>query len=149
MDCLERGGSLDNAMYHLLLSLLAANPLHEQLLQMETQIYTAWQNRSASAIESNLASDALAWGEYGIFDKATQIDLQKRANAACKVASFRLRDVRLLEATPDSAILIYTVDQDAECGGAKVPTPISNSTLYVRRSVVWKVLFRANVTPKN
>jgi hypothetical protein len=70
--------------------------VEKQLTALENQFFSAWRNKSTSAVENNIAPDAVSWSEWGIFDKAKQIENQKAANANCTVRSWEFRDVRVV-----------------------------------------------------
>jgi hypothetical protein len=123
------------------------SPLAE-LTALENQFFSAWQSKSIAAVENNIASEGVSWSEWGIFDKAKQIENQKAANANCTVRSWELKDIRLVPVSADSAMILYTVNQDALCGGSAAPTPVANSSLWVKRGGRWVNVYRASVFPK-
>lgn len=125
-----------------------AQSLTEQLVAMERQFFTAWQNKSLEAVERNIAPEGVSWSEWGIFDKPTQVANQRAANANCTVRSFEFKDVRVTQVSRDSAMILYTVNQDALCGGSAAPSPVSNSSLWVKRKGRWVNVYRASVFPK-
>ena len=120
----------------------------KELIALETQFFAAWQNKSLDAVQKNIAAEGVQWSEWGTFDKAAQIANQKAGNNNCTVHSFELKDMRVLPVSADSAMLIYTVSQDATCGGSPAPTPVSNSSLWVKRRGHWLNVYRASVSPK-
>jgi hypothetical protein len=126
----------------------AQSSLEKELTAMERQFFTSWQNKNTEAVEKNIAPEGVSWSEWGVFDKATQIANQKMANANCTVQSFDFQDVRVIRISDDSAMLMYTVNQRAMCGSAPAPTPVANSSLWVKRDGRWVNVYRASVTPK-
>jgi len=130
-------------------SLGAQTPVEKELAAMERQFFTAWQSKSTDAVEKNIAPDGVSWSEWGIFDKAAQIANQKAANTNCTVRSFDFQNVRAIPVSRDSAMLLYTVVQDAICGGSPAPSPVSNSSLWVKRDGRWVNVYRASVFPKH
>lgn len=127
-----------------LIALLAASPaLTTQLAGLERQLYEDWKAKRLDAFERNLADDAVALGEYGAFDKSTQLRFQKGASN-CDVKDFTLSEIEVKDIAPDVELLIYRVDQNAECGVTSVPTPLRNATLYVKRKGQWKVVVRTS-----
>ena len=130
-------------------SLQAQNSLEKELVAMERQFFTAWQNKSTEAVEHNIAPEGVSWSEYGIFDKKAQIENQRSANRNCTVKSFEFKDVRVVAGSKSSVMLLYTVNQDALCGQTAAPTPVANSSLWVKREGRWMNLYRASVFPKH
>jgi hypothetical protein len=118
--------------------------LRSELLSIEQQIYDGWKAKSLRPVEEHLAPDALAFSQWGLFDRAAQVEQQKGANERCDVKSVRLHDAELHRVSADVVFLIYLVDQDAACGGGKAPSPIRNGTLYARRGGKWKIVLRTS-----
>jgi hypothetical protein len=130
-------------------SLPAQTSLQSEITALENQFFSAWRDKNTDAVERNIAPEGVSWSEWGTFDKATQIENQKAANKNCTVHSWALKDVRMIAVSADSALLLYTADQDATCGGASAPTPVANSSLWVRRGGRWMNVYRASVFPKH
>jgi hypothetical protein len=126
----------------------AESSLEREVVAMERQFFTAWQNKSTDAVEKNIAPEGISWSEWGVMDKAAQIANQKNANANCAVRSFSFENVRVIPVSRDSAMLLYTVNQDALCGTSPAPTPVSNSSLWVKRDGRWVNVYRASVFPR-
>lgn len=120
----------------------------KEIVSLEKQFFSAWQNKSLDAVEKNIAAEGVQWSEWGTFDKTAQITNQKAANANCTVRSWEMKDIRVIPAGRDSMMLIYTVSQDGVCGGSAAPTPVSNSSLWVRRKGRWLNVYRASVMPR-
>jgi hypothetical protein len=119
-----------------------------ELTALENQFFKAWQQKSTAAVEKNIAPEGVSWSEWGIFDKAKQIENQKAANANCTVKSWDLTDVRVITVSAESALVMYTANQNAVCGGSPAPSPVANSSLWVRRGGRWWNVYRASVFPK-
>ncbi len=128
-----------------------ANRAQDVLAQvggLEKQFYEDWKSKSLAAFQNNLAPDAIAWGEYGVFDKKQQIEMQKGAEAHCEVRGFSLTNFVTRRIAKDTVILTYRVDQSALCGGQAVPTPLTNVSVYVKRQGKWLNVFRAGLPMK-
>jgi hypothetical protein len=120
----------------------------DPVVGLERQFFSAWQAKSLEAVEKNIAPEGVQWSEWGTFDKAAQIANQKTSNANCTVRSFAMKDVRVMRVSKDSAMLLYTVDQDAPCGAGAAPSPVANSSLWVKRGGRWVNVYRASMLPK-
>ena len=122
--------------------------LQDELAGYERHFFEAWQQKSLKPFEEQIAADGIAWGEFGLFDKATQLSNQKSAEANCEVRSFKLSGFRVVQVSKDAAFIFYTADQDALCGGQPVPTPMSNCSLYVKRKGRWQNVYRSGTQAK-
>jgi hypothetical protein len=127
----------------------AESTLLDSLLAIERGFFQGWKDKQMQPFENNIAPDAVAWGEYGPLDRASFLTAQKSAEKNCDVRSFALRDPRMVRVNSDVALLLYTADQDAVCGGAPAPTPVTCSSLYVRRDGRWINIYRAGVPLKS
>ena len=127
----------------LLLFAAAAQPPADELASIEKRFYEDWKAKKLDGFQKNLASDAIAWGEFGAFSKQQQLDFQRQAEANCDVKSFNLSGFEAKPVAKDVVILMYRVEQDATCGGGKVDSPLRNATVYVKRKGQWQVVFRA------
>ena len=130
----------------------AAEDLVKTLGMMENQFFVDWQKKRLESFRVNIGEDGLAWSGYGVFDKKTQIELQTAAEASCVVTGFELSDLRVSRPDKNTAIIIYNVRQEAACGGALVPSPLTNASVYIKRKGKWVNVFRASqplaVAPK-
>jgi hypothetical protein len=136
------------ALMLLALSAPAQTSLEKELTALENQFFSAWRDKSLDAVERNIAPEGVSWSEWGVFDKATQIANQKAANQNCTVRSWEFKDIRTIPVSADSALILYSVNQDALCGGSAAPSPVANSSLWVKRSGKWLNVYRASVFPK-
>jgi len=123
--------------------------LRARLLGIEQQLFDGWKAKRLEPFEENLAEDALVFSEYGVFDRATQLEQQKGANQRCTVGQVTLRDAEVRRISADTALLLYVVDQQAKCGGGSAPSPVRNATLYVRRNGRWQIVLRTSAPIKN
>jgi hypothetical protein len=131
------------AAFALILAPAAAPPgLTGELLAVERSFYEGWKAKSVAPFEAGLGEGAIAFGSFGAIDRKAQIDGQVRANAACTVNAFSLEAPASVPVSPDAAVLYYRLVQDADCGGAKAPSPSFNTSVYARRGGRWVNVFR-------
>lgn len=114
------------------------------LLAIEMQLFDGWKAKSLEPFEKNLAADALIFSGSGVFDRATQLEQQKGANARCTVSKITLLDPEARWLAPDAALLLYVLEQQATCGGSVVPSPLRNATLFARRGGRWWIVLRTS-----
>ena len=58
---------------------------------------------------------------------------------------YRFTDFKVRQVGKDTAVVTYRVDQEAFCGGAPVPTPLTNASIYVKRHGRWLNVFRSGL----
>jgi hypothetical protein len=96
---------------------------------LEKAMWEAWAKHDLAKFEERLAEDHIHVGRDGfISGKAANLaDLK----VPCEVRSWKLGDMKEQKLGSDAVLLSYEADQDATCGGRKLPAHV-----YV--TVVWK-----------
>ncbi len=130
--------------FTVLLVLLPSLARAVDLEALERRFYEDWKNKRLTAVEQNLSSDSIAWGEWGIFSKQQQVESQRRSNAVCEVRSYRFSEIKTIPVNKGAILFTYRLEQDAQCGGGAAPSPIRISTLYVKRNGKWQAIYRAS-----
>ncbi len=125
------------------------DPLLAPLLAIQMQLFDGWKAKSLEPFEKNLAEDALVFSASGVFDRATQLEQQKGANARCTVSKVTMLDPEVRRLAPDTALLLYVLEQQATCGGGPIPSPLRIATLYVRRAGRWVIVLRTSAPLKS
>ena len=121
-----------------------AADLTQVLLAQEQRIYQGWRDKSVEPLRSVLGEGAVAWGGYGALGRDEQLAQQARANNVCDVKSFGFRDAHVVRAARDAAVLYYTLQQDAVCGGGHAPSPLASTSVYALRGGRWRNVFRTS-----
>lgn len=103
--------------------------------ELESKSWVAWKAHDAAFFEQFLADDHVEVHGYGITDKTAVIAGVR--SPACVVQSYSLGPFTVARTSPDSVLVTYRAQQDTLCGGARVPSPVWATSLYVKRAGRW------------
>jgi len=111
------------------------NTLKETLINLEKQSWEAWKKRDGKFFQDFLSDDHVEVGFGGVTNKATVV--AGVASPVCVVKSYMVEKFELTMIDANTALLTYHAEQDTNCGGNAVPSPVWASSLYVRRGGHW------------
>ncbi len=109
------------------------NSVESQIIALEKAAWNAWKNKDSSWFQKNLADDALSVNSGGVFDKAQII----KGYSECDVKSYSLDDFKFRMLDKNVALITFTGNQNAVCGGEKNPTSVRVTSIYVKRDGKW------------
>jgi hypothetical protein len=111
------------------------NTLKETLINLEKQSWEAWQKRDGKFFQEFLSDDHVEVGFGGLTNKARVV--AGVASPVCVVKSYAVEKFELTMIDANTALLNYHAEQDTDCGGNAVPSPVWVSSLYVKRGGHW------------
>jgi hypothetical protein len=115
----------------------AGNAAVEQtLIDMEKQLWEAWKNKSAEAFGRHLGDNFIIVEQFGVA-RGKSVVVNQITSAACDVTSYSLSDTKVDWLTKDMALVTYKADQDATCGGQKIPSPVYAASLWQKKNGQW------------
>jgi hypothetical protein len=109
--------------------------LREILINLEKQSWEAWKKRDGKFFQGFLSDDHVEVGFNGVTNKAMVVT--GVASPVCVVKSYTVEKFELTVIDAKTALLTYHAEQDTNCGGNAVPSPVWASSLYVRRGGHW------------
>jgi len=113
-----------------------SNDAVEKTLQSKEQAgWQAWKDQNAQAFADFLPEQSINIVD-GAMQKGKQ-DIVKAASTGCTVNSFSLSDFSYIWLNKDAVIMTYTANQDATCGGKKVPAKVLASSVWEKKSGKW------------
>ncbi|CAN5812729.1 hypothetical protein BH20ACI4_BH20ACI4_20310 [soil metagenome] len=112
-----------------------------QITALEKAGWEAWKNKDAAWFQNNTSDDALSVHADGVSNK-TQII---KGISDCEVKSVSLDDFKFMMLDKNSALITFTGNQDAVCGGAIQPAVVRASSVYVKRNGKWLNTFYTEV----
>ena len=114
----------------------APDPLAATLIALERQSWVAWQGHDGKFFDGFLSDDHVEMTPGGPTSKAVVV--AGVAGGGCTVASYAVDHFTVTRLAPDTALLTYRAAQDTSCGGAKVPSPVWATSLFVRKAGHWR-----------
>jgi hypothetical protein len=103
--------------------------------ELEARSWVAWKTHDAAFFEQFLSDDHVEVHGYGITDKSAVVAGVR--SPVCVVQSYSLGPLTVAKTSTDSALVTYRAEQDTLCGGARVPSPVWATSLYVKRVGRW------------
>jgi len=103
--------------------------------QLESRSWVAWKTHDAAFFEQFLAEDHVEIHGYGITNKAAVVAGVR--SESCVVRTYSLGPFTVAGTSADSVLVTYRAEQDTLCGGARVPSPVWATSLYVQRAGRW------------
>jgi hypothetical protein len=119
---------------------MSANAATEQkLVDMEKSLWEAWKNHDSAPFQKLLSSDSVNVNPMGV--TGTEQAVKDIGGSDCKVNSYSVDDPKATWVDKDAVLLTYKANQDAVCGGQKVPETVWASSLWVKKGNEWKAAF--------
>lgn len=112
--------------------------LKVKIIELDKMGWEAWKNKNGEWFEANTTKDFLSISADGVSNKEQVI---KSTVSDCSVKSYVLSDMKFTLLTEESALLIYTVDQEGTCGGAKLNSKIRAAANYIKQNDKWLEAF--------
>jgi hypothetical protein len=110
----------------------------DAIVGMEKQLWEGWKNKDTKPFEENLADDGVGVGMTGKTAASKTDMVNEIKNSNCDVRSFSFSESHAYNISKDAVLLAYKADQDATCGGNKVPSSVYASSVWVKRGGKWK-----------
>lgn len=117
-------------------SLLAQDDLTKSLASIEKSLWQGWADHDIAPFEANLAANSVQIGGWGMVSGKEAI-VEGIGSGDCEVEGFSFSDWKAHEVNDHTAILTYTANQNAVCGGQKSPEKVYVSAVYVHEGDQW------------
>lgn len=109
--------------------------LDSLLVGLERQSWVAWQARDGAFYQHFLADDHVETGSTWLAGKSDVVGFV--GSRICVVERYSLDRFHLTRFDENTALLSYHASQSTTCNGARVPSPVWVSSLFVRRDGKW------------
>lgn len=116
--------------------------LQQELVRESAAFMDYWKKGDSERLANILAADFVYASPQGAASRAVALDVIGH----CQLVSFAFSHVQMLRLSADSAVLIYTLNQDLTCFGQKDPAVTLNSDTFVRRRGQWKIVLTTQTT---
>ena len=108
--------------------------LRKTLFALSDKFMVEWQKHDMAGLGALLAPEFVYVGPHGTMPRAVVLsDL----GTHCTLASYKFGEPQMIETSPDSAALIYTIHQDVTCFGQPVEPEVVNTDTFVKRGGKW------------
>jgi hypothetical protein len=110
----------------------------QNLTQIEKGLWEAWKVHDVEPFKK-VMGDALDIGMEGI--RTGDQLLKEIGSTQCTVTSYSLDTPTFKWIDKNTVLLAYRANQDATCGGDKLPGTVWASSLWVKKGGDWKSVF--------
>ncbi len=111
----------------------------DKIVQMEKDLWEAWKKHDANAFKQNLPAESVNVGAQGV--EGTDKIVEEIGKSDCQVNNYSLENTKVNWLDKNTALLTYKANQDATCGGQKIPPAVWASSLWVKRGGKWQAYF--------
>jgi hypothetical protein len=103
----------------------------------ENDLWTAFQKKDAAGFRAMLTDEFLMIDSAGI----TNADQQIMSMGEYDITDFQLSGFRLVQSTPNAAVLAYHGKTHYSYKGQKAEAELNGATVYVKRKGEWAIAF--------
>ena len=111
----------------------------DKIVQTEKDLWEGWKNHDATLFKKVLPTDAIIVAPEGVMGGEETI--KNISSTECTVNSYSLENTKITWLNKNTALLTYKGNQDAVCGGQKVPAVVWASSIWVNQKGEWKNVF--------
>lgn len=116
--------------------LFAQDDVKSTVTTIEKNLWEAWKNNQTAAFEEHLADNSVSINPQGV-SAGKEEAIKSMTGTPCDVRSFSFSDWQVHQLSSDTVLVTYKAKQDATCGGAKIPSNVVASSVYVKKDGKW------------
>jgi uncharacterized protein (TIGR02246 family) len=116
-----------------------ASAVEEAIKKNEHSLWEAWKNHNNKPFEEMMAEDSIMLDDpsSGFMDKKTMVSKMSDPSMQCDVKSYSFENEHVTWIDKDAAILHYSANVDAACGGEKLPEKVHAASVWAKRGGKW------------
>lgn len=118
-------------------------PTADALLAIEKKSWEDWGKKDAKGIDGFLAAKFVGVSRTGATDR--EGTLKTWTEHKCELASASFSDAKVTPIADGVVMLTSKVTHDIKCEGKAEPSPVYESTLYVKEGETWKAAYYQEV----
>lgn len=123
--------------------------VEQELVQTEFGFFEARKTKDQAYLRNHIPENGVFWSEDGTFSRDQQFEGQRSSVKNCSVEGYSLSDFGMLPLAAGVYLLTYKFDQNATCGGEKLPAHMNGSSVYIFKEGRWQAIYRAEVPLRN
>ena len=114
-----------------------ADDTDARIMEIEKSLWAAWAKADVGTFDKHLTVSTVNMTPGGITVGKSEL-IQDIGSGSCKVAGYSFGDMKVVHPAENVALLVYSADQDAVCGDAKLAAKIYVTSVYVFEDGEWK-----------
>ena len=112
--------------------------IKQQIFDLETRFWQSMKDKDVDTASSLIAKEGLVTGPMGTMTINPEKYAQMTRDGQWTLDNFEMKDVEVVQPTPDSAIIAYEVHQTGDMKGQRMDMRCADSSVWVKESGDWK-----------
>ena len=112
--------------------------IKQQIFDLETQFWQSMKDKDVATAKSLIAQEGLVTGPMGTMTINPEKYAQMTRDGQWTLENFEMKNVEVVQPTPDSAIIAYEVRQTGDMKGRKMDLRCADSSVWVKEGSDWK-----------
>ena len=110
----------------------------QQIIDLETRFWQSMKDKDVATAKSLIAQEGLVTGPMGTMTINPEKYAQMTRDGQWTLENFEMKNVEVVQPTPDSAIIAYEVRQTGDMKGRKMDLRCADSSVWVKEGSDWK-----------
>ena len=110
----------------------------QQIIDLETRFWQSMKDKDVATAKSLIAQEGLVTGPMGTMTINPEKYAQMTRDGQWTLENFEMKNVEVVQPTPDSAIIAYEVHQTGDMKGQKMDLRCADSSVWVKEGSDWK-----------
>ena len=110
----------------------------QQIIDLETRFWQSMKDKDVATAKSLIAQEGLVPGPMGTMTLNPEKYAQITRDGQWTLENFEMKNVEVVQPTPDSAIIAYEVHQTGDMKGQKMDLRCADSSVWVKEGSDWK-----------
>ena len=110
----------------------------QQSIDLETRFWQSMKDKDVETAKSLIATEGLVTGPMGTMTMDPEKYAQMTRDGQWTLENFEMKNVEVVQPTPDSAIIAYEVRQTGDMKGQKMDLRCADSSVWVKEGSDWK-----------
>ena len=110
----------------------------QQIIDLETRFWQSMKDKDVATAKSLIAQEGLVTGPMGTMTINPEKYAQMTRDGQWTLENFEMKNVEVVQPTPDSAIIAYEVRQTGDMKGQKMDLRCADSSVWVKEGSDWK-----------
>jgi hypothetical protein len=110
----------------------------QQIVDLETRFWQSMKEKDVETAKSLIAKEGLVTGPMGTMTINPEKYAQMTREGQWTLENFEMKNIEVVQPTPDSAIIAYEVHQTGDMKGQPMDLRCADSSVWVKEGADWK-----------
>jgi len=112
--------------------------IKQQIFDLETRFWQSMKDKDVDTAAAMIAKEGLVTGPMGTETINPEKYARMTRDGQWTLANFEMKNVEVVQPTPDSAIIAYEVHQTGDMKGQPMDLRCADSSVWVKEGTDWK-----------